>query len=134
MAELPPSIRLKILLQQRHWQSHKTFCIEYNRVAKLIEADLAGSAPSRAQFHRWLSGTMAGLPYPHHCRVLEAMFPDWSIDQLFEPPDQADDPSRPTAAAFAKKDIGQLFGLVDRGMKAPDRGHPAWGPVQDWSS
>src|SRR5262249_30357426 len=45
---------------------------------------LVGTAPSRAQFHRWLSGELKGLPYGDHCRILEKMFPGWSADQLFE--------------------------------------------------
>jgi Domain of unknown function (DUF5919) len=61
--------------------------VEYDRAAKIVDADLVGSAPSRAQLHRWLAGEMKGLPYPHHCRVLEAMFPGWPVDQLFEQSD-----------------------------------------------
>ncbi len=29
--------------------------------------------PSRAQFHRWTTGDLRGLPYTDHCRVLEHM-------------------------------------------------------------
>ena len=77
-------IRLKMLLQQRHWQTYGTFCREYDRVARSIDPGLVGSYPSRAQLHRWLSGELKGLPYPHHCRVLEEMLPGWTAAQLFE--------------------------------------------------
>jgi hypothetical protein len=43
------------------------------------------SYPSRAQLHRWLSGSVRSLPYPDHCRVLEEMFPGWTAEQLFSP-------------------------------------------------
>ncbi len=78
-------VRLKFLLQERHWQTYRTFCAEYDKVARTIDKTLVGTAPSRPQLHRWLAGALAKLPHPHHCRVLEAMFPGWSAQELFEP-------------------------------------------------
>jgi hypothetical protein len=75
--------RLKLLLQQRHWQTYSAFCREYDRVARVADPRLVGSYPSRAQFHRWLSGEVKGIPYPDHCRVLEEMLPGWNVGQLF---------------------------------------------------
>jgi hypothetical protein len=65
------SIRLKHLLRERHWQTHRTFCMEYDKVAKAVDPTLVGTWPSRAQLHRWLSGDLKGMPYPDHCRILE---------------------------------------------------------------
>src|SRR5262245_3312468 len=79
-------VRLKYLLRQRHWQTYRTFCAEYDKAASAFEKELVGTWPSRAQFHRWLTGELKGLPYPDHCRVLEEMFPDWSAAQLFNVP------------------------------------------------
>jgi hypothetical protein len=79
------TILLKVLLKQRHLQGHGAFCREYDRVAAKIEPELKGSWPSKAQFYRWLSGELTGLPYAHHCRILESMFPDWTAEQLFQP-------------------------------------------------
>jgi hypothetical protein len=76
---------LKVLLGQRHWQNHATFCAEYDKAAARTDPDLKGTYPSRAQLHRWLNGALRGLPYPGHCRVLEEMFPDWTAEQLFQP-------------------------------------------------
>jgi hypothetical protein len=76
-------IVLKALLQQRHLQTHRAFCREYDRVAAVIDPTLRGSWPSKAQFYRWLSGDLVGLPYTDHCRILEGMFPDWKVNQLF---------------------------------------------------
>src|SRR5262249_9309501 len=76
------SVRLKVLLRKRHWQSYRTFCAEYDKVARSVDPRLIGTAPSRAQLHRWLSGELKGLPYGDHCRILEKMFPGWSADQL----------------------------------------------------
>jgi hypothetical protein len=84
-----PPVRLKVLLRERHWQTHRTFNAEYDRAAREVDASLIGSGPSRAQLHRWMSGDVKGLPYPDHCRVLEQMFPGWTAEELF---DSADPP------------------------------------------
>jgi hypothetical protein len=75
---------LKVLLKHRHLQSHRMFTREYDKLAKQIDSDLVGSFPKKAQFYRWLSGEIRGLPYPHHCRVLESMFPGFTAEQLFQ--------------------------------------------------
>ncbi|GAA3214712.1 hypothetical protein [Actinocorallia longicatena] len=80
-----PPVRLKVLLRERHWQTYRTFTAEYDKAAKRVDAGLVGAAPSRAQLHRWMSGEVKSLPYPDHCRVLEQMFPGWSVQELFEP-------------------------------------------------
>lgn len=77
-------VALKVLLQHRHLQTHSAFCREYDRVAAAIDPTLRGGWPSKAQFYRWLSGELVGLPYPDHCRVLEGMFSGWKVDQLFQ--------------------------------------------------
>jgi hypothetical protein len=78
------AVRLRVLLEQRHWRNHRTFCVEYEKAALSVDPRLRGTAPSRAQLYRWLSGELSGLPYGDHCRVLEKMFPEWSAKQLFE--------------------------------------------------
>ncbi len=77
-------IVLKVLLQQRHLQTHTAFRREYDRVAASIDPTLKGSGPSKAQFYRWIAGELVGVPYTDHCRVLEGMFPGWKVDQLFQ--------------------------------------------------
>ena len=77
-------IVLKVLLQQRHLHTHSAFRREYDRVAAEIAPDLKGSGPSKAQFYRWISGELIGLPYVDHCRILESMFNGWKVDQLFQ--------------------------------------------------
>jgi hypothetical protein len=79
------TILLKALLKQRHLQGHRAFCKEYDRIAGKVDSDLKGGWPSKAQFYRWLSGDLVGLPYADHCRILEAMFPKWTAEQLFGP-------------------------------------------------
>ncbi|WP_051407541.1 DUF5919 domain-containing protein [Nocardia sp. CNY236] len=76
---------LKALLQQRHLQTVSAFNKEYDRLARRVDPDLVGCGPKKAQFYRWLSGTITGLPYPHHCQILQAMFPDRSVQELFAP-------------------------------------------------
>jgi len=83
MSERP--ILLKLLFRERHWQNYGTFCTEYDKAAARIDPDLAGSCPSRAQLHRWLTGSLRSLPYPDHCRVLQEIFREWSAEQLFQP-------------------------------------------------
>jgi hypothetical protein len=75
---------LKVLLQQRHLQTHSAFRREYNKVAADIDPALKRGYPSKAQFYRWISGELIGLPYADHCRILGGMFPGWKVDQLFQ--------------------------------------------------
>jgi hypothetical protein len=77
-------IALKVLLQQRHLQGHRAFCREYDKVAGGLDKSLTGGWPSKAQFYRWISGELLGLPYADHCRILENMFPGWTAARLFE--------------------------------------------------
>lgn len=74
---------LKTLIKQQHLK-YETFCREYEEVALQVAPD--DIPPSKAQYYRWLSGQLKdGVPYPNACRVLEAMFPPWTITDLFGP-------------------------------------------------
>lgn len=86
-------VMLKNLLRQKHWQTYRMFCIQYDKAAEAIDASLVGGHPSRAQLHRWQAGDLKGLPYPIHCQVLEAMFPGVTVAQMFSP---AGDDGEPT--------------------------------------
>jgi tetratricopeptide (TPR) repeat protein len=83
-AEASRATMLKELLRRRHWLAYKQFRREYDRVAARIDKELAGTYPSEATYHRWLSGRIVGLPRSESCAVLEAMFPGYTVDQLFE--------------------------------------------------
>lgn len=74
---------LKALLRERHLQEHQAFCREYDRVARRVDPGLQHGYPSKATFYRWLSGDLRKLPYPGHCRILEAMLPGWAAEELF---------------------------------------------------
>jgi len=76
---------LKALLRVRHWQTRGTFARQWDRVAKKVDPNLVGCCPSHAQFYRWLSGSVRGMPYPDTCMILEAMFPGYTVQQLFQP-------------------------------------------------
>ncbi len=76
---------LKALLKVRHWQKLDTFARQWDKVAKTIDPRLVGSCPAHAQFYRWLSGSIRSMPHPDACRILEAMFPGWTVQQLFRP-------------------------------------------------
>ena len=118
------AIRLKALLRERHWQKYATFCREYDRVAALVDSDLIGTAPSRGQLHRWLSGELKGLPFPDHCRVLEGMFPGWSAERLFElTSDGAGIPNETSG-------VDDLVRAVGNAMHAPDVSRAAWTPSE----
>jgi len=122
-------VRLKSLLQQRHWQTYRTFKSEYDKAARTIDPQLVESWPSRAQLHRWLSGELKGLPYPDHCRILEAMLPGWTVDQLFEPcsPDEQRLMVRREAVGLREAEMEQLFDAVATGLHTPDSDHTNWG-------
>jgi hypothetical protein len=76
---------LKALLRARHWQKHATFVREWDKAARAIDPQLRGSWPRHAQFYRWLRGELRELPYPDACRVLESMFPQYNVRDLFRP-------------------------------------------------
>ena len=76
---------LKALLRAWHWQKHSTFIREWDKVAREIDPILVGTWPRPAQFYRWLRGELRELPYPDACRVLETMFPQYHLKELFEP-------------------------------------------------
>src|SRR5262245_58047212 len=77
-------VALRALLRQRHWK-YATFCAEWDKAAKEVDPKLTGTWPSRAQFHRWINGELRSLPYPDACRVLEVLFPGWTVERLFGP-------------------------------------------------
>ena len=115
------SVRLKVVLRQQHLQTHGSFCREYDKVARTIDPELEGTWPSRAQFHRWLSGELKGLPHPHHCRVLEKMCVGYTATQLFEPYEP-----EPSAARPAER--GGLFDVIENRIDRPAPGPVEWGP------
>jgi tetratricopeptide (TPR) repeat protein len=76
---------LKALLRVRHWQKRETFSRQWDRVAETLDPSLTGTCPAHAQFYRWLSGNIRSMPHPDACRILEAMFPGVTVQQLFQP-------------------------------------------------
>ncbi|MGH3796702.1 MAG: hypothetical protein ACRDSP_17645 [Pseudonocardiaceae bacterium] len=76
---------LKELLRQWHLQAYRIFCKGYDDAARSVDSTLIGKHPTERQFYAWVSGEKVGLPNPAHCSVLEAMFPDYTARQLFEP-------------------------------------------------
>ncbi|KZM69671.1 hypothetical protein AWN90_07820 [Nocardia terpenica] len=75
---------LKVFLGQRRWQSHKAFRVEWDKAAVMVDASLVGGAPGERTLRRWKSGGVR-VPHADRCRVLEAMFPGYSADQLLAP-------------------------------------------------
>ena len=136
-------VALKVLLQNRHLQTHRAFCREYDRVAAKADPTLRGSWPSKAQFYRWLSGELVGLPYPDHCRVLESMFPGWKVNQLFQTHDGGIDfvpkptkeqktltaqPTQPAGSADrSSTELSTVLASIERGLEAPAVGQAGWG-------
>jgi hypothetical protein len=124
-------VLLEALLRERQWHRYGIFRVEYDRAAETIDRHLVGTAPSRAQLHRWISGELRRLPYVDHCRVLMAMFPGHTAEELFGHISQgafrqpagsyADDASRVQAAGLSLNLLCQqypdrdLARLVDRG-------------------
>lgn len=81
---------LKMLLAERHLNSHPDFLAAYDRCAAQLDPPvLRGHGPAKAQYYQWLSGRMVGLPRYYHRRVLEKMFPGWTVEGLFQMADSA---------------------------------------------
>jgi hypothetical protein len=114
---------LAVLLEERGLHRYGSFCVGYDKAVRSIDGK-PGSAPSRAQFHRWLTGDLRKLPYTDHCRVLEHMFAGYTASQLFaacpdgvipEPARQAREGSRsvsPPAAPGVAPGGGTLADVV----------------------
>ncbi len=78
-------LALKVLVRQRH-MTYESFCREWDRTASALDDRLKGRFPGHAQYYRWLRGDLVnGRPYPDACRMLEALFPGWSVERLFSP-------------------------------------------------
>ncbi|GAA4718840.1 hypothetical protein [Phytohabitans rumicis] len=118
---MPGSILLKSLLQERHWQTYRTFCVEYDKAARKIDPHLVGTWPSRAQLHRWLSGSLKGLPYPDHCRILETMLPGHSAQQLFGMS------GGQGAGGHTASEPADIFEAVAEGLDKPPEQDVEWG-------
>jgi hypothetical protein len=107
---------LAALLEDRGWLRYGSFCAAYEKAARSLDRERGGSsAPSRAQFHRWWTGELRGLPYTDHCRVLEHMLTGYSAAQMFKPcPDSIPLPSRAAGRiAPAPAAVGGLAAAAD---------------------
>jgi hypothetical protein len=87
---------LAVLLEDRGLHRYGSFCVAYEKAARTVDGK-PGAAPSRAQFHRWLTGELRGMPYTDHCRVLEHLLSGYTANQLFAScPDRViPEPARP---------------------------------------
>ncbi|SFP73723.1 hypothetical protein SAMN04489713_1176 [Actinomadura madurae] len=122
-----PPVRLKGLILERHWQTHRTFITEYDKAARKVDPALVGRGPSRAQLHRWMSGELKSLPYSDHCRVLEKMFPGWTAEQLFERvPTQAVPKAPADDSGEGSVQAGDLLATIDQRLQSP-AGEVEWG-------
>lgn len=59
------------------------------------------------------------------------MFPDWMVEQLFQPvaSDTDNSPVPRGQEVLPRKNLGQLLGIVETGLRQPDSAPPAWGPA-----
>jgi hypothetical protein len=86
------TLLLKTLLQQRHLHEYSEFVVEYERLAKELDLPRHASAPTKAQYYRWVGGHIHNLPRGYHCMVLERMFPGWTARELFGRTEHVDAP------------------------------------------
>lgn len=107
---LPSVTALKALLRERHAQSYKSFKRLYQEAAAELNRALLDTCPAERTYYRWINGQVETLPYPDACGVLEAMFPGYSIEQLFAPWDTPN--ATPTSS--------DLAGLVEARSPAAD--------------
>jgi hypothetical protein len=83
MAERPTL--LAVMLERRGLSRYGSFTAAYQKAERALDPAPGSGPPSRAQFHRWVTGGLRGLPYTDHCRVLEHMLAGYSAAQLFRP-------------------------------------------------
>ncbi|WP_406275657.1 hypothetical protein OH799_03585 [Nocardia sp. NBC_00881] len=97
---------LKMLLAERHLKSHPDFLAAYDKCAALLDPPIpSGHGPAKAQYYQWLSGRMIGLPRDYHCRVLEKMFPGWTVEGLFQMADSVPAATRPHEVGPSGADV-----------------------------
>lgn len=129
------STLLRSLLRERHWQKSETFRKEYDRAAHSIDPSLVGTGPSRSQLTRWQAGDVKSLPHPDHCRVLEAMFPGVTANQLFAPVDTALPlESEPTNALAANGQPARSTGVPATPRSVHDVPFDVTGGRRRWSA
>ncbi|GAA3798449.1 hypothetical protein GCM10022226_17240 [Sphaerisporangium flaviroseum] len=117
---------------KRHLETHRAFCLEYDKVARNIDRRLIGSSPSREAYGRWLKGHLKTKPQADHCRVLERMFPGHTVAELLAPydPENRDVVVQarpdPREAATNRREVFHLgattmaLGLADTVWRGPD--------------
>lgn len=98
MGETPRTV-LKALVEQRHW-TYRKFVEDFEAAAQ--RNGVKNLSVSEAQFRRWTSGKIQGLPTADACRVLQEMF-GVDADQLFQTPSL--DTSAPTYNLEAEIDM-----------------------------
>lgn len=97
---------LKMLLTERHLNSHPDFLAAYDRCAAQLDPPVPrGYGPAKAQYYQWLSGRMVGLPRYYHRRVLEKMFPGWTVEGLFQMADSASTVTRSDTVGPSDADV-----------------------------
>jgi hypothetical protein len=104
---------LAVLLEDKGLHRYGTFRAAYEKAARSLDRHLDGSAPSRAQFHRWLTGDLRRLPYTDHCRVLEQMLTGYSAGQLFQPTPDGGTPATARGAPGSGQELTRAAGMAD---------------------
>jgi hypothetical protein len=120
----------KVLIRQRHL-SYEAFCREWDRIAKSVDETLKGHYPAHAQYYRWLRGELANRrPHPDASRILEAMFPGWSVERLFspyveeilQPSDLLPSPEKPAGTSVNMLQSSENSGTEDIVIGSPEPG------------
>ena len=75
---------LAVLLETKGLHRYGTFRAAYDKAARALGRQHGSAPPSRAQFHRWLTGDLRRLPHTDHCLVLEQLLAGYTTQQLFE--------------------------------------------------
>jgi hypothetical protein len=95
-----------MLLAERHLKSHPYFLAAYDSCAAQLDPPIPpGHGPAKAQYYQWLSGRMIGLPRDYHRRVLEKMFPGWTVEGLFQMADSTPTETRSHEVGPAGTDV-----------------------------
>lgn len=131
---------LKHLARARHLTEIRLFTRAYDRAAAQVDPSLVGTGPSSKQLNRWMNGMLRSMPYPHHCQVLERMFPGHSAAELLGPHHEEETGSATSAppargrdeeAATNRRDVLRAGGTAMAGLvlhqviSEPDHMHAA---------
>jgi hypothetical protein len=112
-ADRPPPTRFAAELTARGWW-YQRFSIEYRQTSRReLGEDLT---LTEKQFKNWIHGRVKTRPQPKAAKILEVMFPPWTVTQLMTTPTGPPEPASAKIGGVPRSDVP--WSHPDRGLGA----------------